>query len=259
MNPLPVTVNVHEPDAALAEAGRIEAIVGAGLGVMVNETEEDVPPPGAGFTTVTAAAPVPARSAARIAAVNCVELTKVVTRLAPPHCTCELAMNPLPFAVKLNAPELIAADGGWMPDRSGMGLAVIAKDKPAEVPPPPPEKDGLATVTAAVPAAVTSDAVMAAVNCVAPTYVVMRFVPFHCTCDEAINPLPLMVRGKAAEPAAAVAGVMEAIAGVGLLTLNVAAAELPPPGVGFITVTEALPAVAKSAVVIAAVSWVDPI
>ena len=88
---------------------------------------------------------------------------------------------------------------------------------------------------------------------------VARFVPFHCTCEAAMNPLPLMVRVKAADPAAAVAGAMEAIAGAGLLTLNVAVAEFPPPGAGFATLTEALPAVDRSVAVIAAVSWVDPI
>lgn len=254
--PLPVNVRVSAPDAAFADAGRIEASVGTGFGVMVNETVADVPPPGAGFTIVTAAVPVEARSVARIAAVNCVELTKVVVRFAPPHCTCEVAMNPLPLTVNVKAPELIAAAGGWMPDKTGAGLAVIAKDNPAEVPPP---GVALTTVTVAVPAAATSAMVMAAVSCVALTYVVVRLLPFHCTCDEAMNPLPLTVSENAADPAAVVAGAIEAIAGVGLLTLKIAAAELPPPGAGVVTVTDAVPAAARSAAVIAAISCVDPI
>src|SRR5580658_6329928 len=96
----------------LADVGKTEATVGVGLAVIANETEEDVPPPGAGVTTVTAVVPVLVRSDARIAAVNCVELTKVVTRFVPFHCTCEVAMNPLPFTVKVKAPELIAAAAG---------------------------------------------------------------------------------------------------------------------------------------------------
>ena len=111
-NPEPVTVSVNAPDDTLADAGRIEASAGVGFAVIANETEEDVPPPGAGVTTVTAAVPVLLRSDARIAAVNCVALTKVVTRLAPFHCTCEVAMKPLPFTVKVNAPELMAAAAG---------------------------------------------------------------------------------------------------------------------------------------------------
>jgi hypothetical protein len=253
--PLPVNVSVSAPDAAFADAGKIEASVGAGFGVMVNETLEEVPPPGAGFTTVTAAVPVEARSVARIAAVNCVELTNVVVRFAPLHFTCDVEMNPLPSRVNVNAPELIAAADGWMPDRTGAGLAVIAKDNPAEVPPP---GVALITVTVAVAAAATSVAVIAAVSCVALTYVVVRLLPFHSTCDAAMNPLPLTVSENAADPAAAVSGAIEAIAGAGLLTLNVAAAELPPPGVGVITVTDAVPAAAKSAAVIVAISCVDP-
>ena len=254
--PLPVNVSVRAPDAAFADAGRIEASVGVGFGVMVNETVEDVPPPGVGFTTVTAAVPVDARSVARIAAVNCVELTKVVVRFAAPHRTCEVEMNPLPLTVSVNAPELIAAADGWMLDRTGAGLEVIAKDNPAEVPPP---GVALTTVIVAVPAAATSATVMAALSCVALTYVVVRLLPFHWTCDDAMNPLPLTVSENAAAPASAVPGAMEAIAGAGLLTLNVAAAELPPPGVGVVTVTDAVPAAARSAAVIAAISCVDPI
>jgi hypothetical protein len=73
-----------------------------------------------------------------------------------------------------------------------------------------------------------------------------------------MNPLPLTVSVKPVDPAVAVFGEMDASAGAGLLTLNVAAVELPPPGGGFITVTEAVPDAAKSVVVIAAVSCVDP-
>ena len=47
---------------------------------------------------------------------------------------------------------------------------------------------------------------------------------------------------------------MQTLAGNGLLIVNVAAPEGPPPGVGLNTVTEAVPAVAMSAAVIWACS-----
>ena len=57
-------------------------------------------------------------------------------------------------------------------------------------------------------------------------------------------------------PTAAVLGEIEVSVGAGLFTVNVLAADVPPPGVGVKTVTEAVPALAMSAAVICAVSWV---
>ena len=72
--------------------------------------------------------------------------------------------------------------------------------------------------------------------------------------------LPLTVRVKAAPPGEADAGLRPMVAGTGLvpaLIVKVCAFELPPPGAGLNTVTEAVPADAMSAAVIAAVSWVE--
>ncbi|PYM31494.1 MAG: hypothetical protein DMD80_00235 [Candidatus Rokuibacteriota bacterium] len=55
-------------------------------------------------------------------------------------------------------------------------------------------------------------------------------------------------------PTAAVLGEIEVAVGTGLLMVNVFAAEVPPPGVGVNTVTDAVPAVAISAAVIWACS-----
>src|SRR5687768_5009665 len=55
---------------------------------------------------------------------------------------------------------------------------------------------------------------------------------------------------------AALLGEIELNVGAGLLIVNVLAAEVPPPGVGVKTVTEAVPAVAMSAAEICACSWV---
>ena len=56
----------------------------------------------------------------------------------------------------------------------------------------------------------------------------------------------------AALPTNAELGLKDAAVGIGLLIVNVAAPEVPPPGAGLTTVTIAVPAVAMSAAVIAA-------
>ncbi len=120
-----------------------------------------------------------------------------------------------------------------------------------EVPPP---GAGLNTVTWAVPAVAMSAAVIAAVNWVEETKVVVRFDPFHRTTEPATKLLPLTVSVKAGPPAVAEEGLRLVVVGTGLLIVKVRAPEVPPPGVGLNTVTEAVPAVAMSAAVIAAVS-----
>ena len=71
---VPVTVNVNCGPPAVAQVGLIAVVVGTGL-LMVNITALDVPPPGAGFTTVTAAVPAVATRAAGTMAVSCVAET----------------------------------------------------------------------------------------------------------------------------------------------------------------------------------------
>jgi hypothetical protein len=71
---VPVTVKVNCGPPAVAQVGLIAVVVGTGL-LMVNVTALDVPPPGAGFTTVTAAVPAVATRAAGTMAVTCVAET----------------------------------------------------------------------------------------------------------------------------------------------------------------------------------------
>ena len=63
----------------------------------------EVPPPGAGLVTVTAGMPIEAMLAAGIAAVNCVELTKVVAGADPPKLTIEAATKFVPLIVSVKA------------------------------------------------------------------------------------------------------------------------------------------------------------
>jgi hypothetical protein len=79
---VPVTVTVNWGPPAVAQAGLIAVVVGTGL-LMVNVTAFDVPPPGAGFTTVMDPVPGLAMRAAGTVAVSCVEEPKVVARALP--------------------------------------------------------------------------------------------------------------------------------------------------------------------------------
>ena len=73
-----------------------------------------------------------------------------------------------------------------------------------------------------------------------------RDAPFHVTIVEGTKPLPLTVTRRSAEPAVAFAGVILVIAGTGLFTVKLSAAEVPPPGVGLVTVSFALVPFTKS-------------
>jgi hypothetical protein len=63
----------------------------------------EVPPPGAGLVTITAAMPAEAMAAAGMAAVNCVELTNVVLLAVPPKLTVEAATKFVPLIVSVRA------------------------------------------------------------------------------------------------------------------------------------------------------------
>jgi len=97
-----------------------------------------------------------------------------------------------------------------------------------------------------------------AVNCVALTNVVANATLFHCTTEEATKLLPVKLSVNAAPWA--VAEVVDRLPNVGVgfpaLIVKVIAVELPPPGVGLNTVTEAEPAVCRSVPGTAAVSCV---
>jgi len=135
--------------------------------------------------------------------------------------------------------------------------AVIAKFTEFDVPPP---GVGLKTVTDAVPALAMSAAVMDAVSWVDETNVVVRLAPFHLTTEPETKLLPLIVSVNAGYPTVREEGFRLVTVGTGLLAplmVKVRAPEVPPPGVGLKTVTDAVPALAMSAAVMDAVSWVD--
>lgn len=97
---------------------------------------------------------------------------------------------------------------------------------------------GVNTVTEAVPAVAISAAVIAAVNCVELTNVVVRLLPFHCATEVLMKLLPFKVRVNAAPPAVAEFGASDVSTGIGVVTVNCETFDVPPPGAGFTTLTK---------------------
>lgn len=154
----------------------VTVCVGFGLvtekSVIVRFTALVVPPPGVGVTTVIAAVPEVVRSAAVIAAVNCVALTNVVARGLPLNCATDELMKLVPLSVNVNAapPELTVV--GEIEVSVGTGFpALIVKVTVFDVVPAGKAEGardrttvGVKTFTEAVPIAAISAAVIAAVT-----------------------------------------------------------------------------------------------
>jgi hypothetical protein len=121
----------------------------------------------------------------------------------------------------------------------------------------PPPGGGFTTVTEAVPGDATSAAVTVAVSCVEETKAVVNAVPFQRTVEVVMKLVPFTVMVNDGHPAGYELGLSEVIVGTGLLMVNVTAVDVLDGGPGFVTVTDAVPAVATRAAGTIAVSWVD--
>jgi hypothetical protein len=86
--------------------------------VIWKKTTFEAPPPGAGLETVIEVVLALAKSDDRMAAVNCVLLTNVVTRGLPFQFTVDPATNPAPFTVRANP----APPGLMLVGRSGRSM-----------------------------------------------------------------------------------------------------------------------------------------
>ena len=78
--------------------------------------------------------------------------------------------------------------------------------------------------------------------------------PEKFTTELEIKLVPLTVRVKPVSPAVLEVGDILVVVGTGLPTVKVCALDVPPPGVGFVTVISKVPAVVKSPVSMAAVT-----
>lgn len=156
-----------------------------------------------------------------------VRITKPLRKPAP----LTVSVKPGPPAVALDGDRLVT-------DELTIKLTAV------EIPPP---GAGLNTVMGNVPNAAMSAAGICAVNCVALTSAVVRAPPLKRTRELPLKFVPVTVSVNAAVPANLLVGDKVLSVGAGLLTVKVSAGvDVPPPGVGFVTVTEIVPAVAIS-------------
>jgi hypothetical protein len=194
---------------------------------MVNMAADDVPPPGAGFCTVTLTAPAELTSVAEIWAVREVLDTYVVGTWLPFHINCELVMNSVPVTISINAelPALtLAGDSEVM---LGVGLGGVFTEKVAALDVPPPG-GGFCTVTLTVLAEFTSDAGICAVREVLDTYIVVTAVPFHWMTAPTTKLLPVAVTVNAPLPAMTELGVNPLSIGTGFCWFCVLPCAPPP-------------------------------
>lgn len=212
-NWLPVTVNVNAADPAVALEGDREETVGGAL-LIVKDAALDVPPPGAGFVTVTFGVPAVNISEVAMAAVNWLALLKVVVLVDPLNLTTEPDTKPEPFTVKVKAAPPAVVLVGESDVIPTVGLLIVNCTL-AEAPPP---GAGFVTETFAVPAVAISAAAMAAVNWVALWNVVVLETPLNFTIDVERKPVPFTVNVNPAPPSVALVGEMDVAAGAGLLT-----------------------------------------
>jgi len=176
-----------------------------------------------------------------------VALTNVVVHALPLKRTTESVLRftkfvPLTVKVKLGSPAVMLL--GDMVVIVGAGTCETTKLTAFEDPPP---GKGLKTVICRFPFAVMSDAGICAVS-FALTNAVVRGLPLTRTTEVLLKFVPLTVNVNAASPAVLLAGDkgLEMV-GTGLFTVKLSAGvDAPPPGVGFVTVTEIVPAVVIS-------------
>lgn len=188
--PVPFTVSVRPVGAQKGvDVGEIDEITGA---TTENEIALEVPPPGAGLNAVTGTDATEAISAAEIAAWSSVELTYVVGRVTPFHCTTEQGTKPVPVTLNVNPTSpAVAVDGdsdvmpGTVSEPDGAEIVkATAFDATAK----------FVTVTFADPAEAISAAEMTAVSFVGLTNVVARAEPFQFTNDAFTKFVPVTVR-----------------------------------------------------------------
>jgi hypothetical protein len=179
------------------------------------------------------------------AAVSWLALTNDVVSAVAPHVAVAPETKFVPLIVRVKAAPPAGAELGLKLVMVG-GRGLMVNVAPAEVP------RVVVTVTLAVPAVAMRLAGAAAVSFVALTNVVVRAVVPHFAFAPEAKFVPLIVRVKAAPPAAAELGLRLVMVGITELMVNLAAADVPPV---VVTVMLAVPAVAIRPAGTAAVTW----
>jgi hypothetical protein len=255
---VPFTVSVKSGEPAIIEVGFSEIVVGIGFMtvVTVNAWLFEVPPPGAGFVTVTGTVPVAATSIAGIMARSVVLEMKVVVAASPLKFTTEPEMKFAPFTVSVKSELPAGVEVGLIDEVVGIGFITV-KVFGFDVPPP---GIGFVTVIKISPPAARSESRISTVSVVFEMKVVPLSNPSNWIPDVGMNPVPVSVSVKPALPAAVEVEERAIRVGTGfdaVVTVKVWLFEVPPPGAGFVTVTGNVPVAATSAATIVAVISVE--
>ncbi len=120
-----------------------------------------------------------------------------------------------------------------------------------------PPAAGFVTVTFTAPAeAISAAGIVATIWVLVTDEGVIAGLDPKFTVAPVAKPVPVRVNVNAAPPTVVLAGAIEVSVRADPLIVNDRVPDVPPPGVAFVTVTLAVPAVAISAAVIAAVTCV---
>jgi hypothetical protein len=148
--------------------------------------------------------------------------------------TTELGRNPVPFTTKLKSllPATILL--GVRLAMVGEGSTTVKVFGLVAVPP------GVNTVTRPLvpPVGTTNVSVAASITVKLPT-----LIPLSSTVLVPVRLVPVTVT---VVPTSPLAGVREASVGAGVVMVNAAGADVPPPGAGLVTLTPAVAAVARA-------------
>jgi uncharacterized Zn-binding protein involved in type VI secretion len=170
-----------------------------------------VPPPGAGFATITASDPAVTTTEAGTVAESVPSEFKVVTRTELPTVICDAATKPVPVTVKVKSAEPTVTVDGENVVITGVGLATVSVAAPL-VPPP---GVGFETVTASGPTVATIEAGTFAESVPSELSVVGKDSLAMLICDAATKPGPVTVSVKSGEPTVTVDGESVTIDGIG--------------------------------------------
>ena len=219
-------------------------IVGIGWFVMVSESAFVIPPPGAGFETLSLPVPTADRSVAVRLTASEEALVNMVGRALPFHCTTESGAKPEPARL-IVAAWLISTVDGCMPVSTGAG-EVTEKTVAVDWPPP---GAGFTTASETDAAALNSVGGTTAFSSVALTNVVTSAVWFQNTVEPVAKLVPFTSSVRAALPSPIVVGDTDVTVGIGLFTAKLTAPDTPPPGAPLVAIRRSPPAVARSAAV----------
>ncbi len=193
-----------------------------------------MPPPGAGFVAVTWKACAADTCAVVSVALACAASATVVSEGAPSNASVVApARKPLPVTTIVGggAPSVTLAGVSEVAVTAGYATVSVTG---ALTPPP---GAGFVTATGNAPTFRRELAGTDAESCVALVNVVASAVPLKETTLAATNPVPTRAIGVTGPSTVRVLGVTVLTVTFGFETTNAIDEEVPPPGVGFVTVT----------------------